>query len=348
MYIYRITNLLNGKIYIGQTIRDPDIRFRQHCLPSSASLISRAIRRIGKENFSFEVIAKCSSLQDLDKLEIENIIKHNSLIPNGYNVSPGGQYLDLRRKDGSSKEFYLYRALIKFNRSFYGSGILKGVRTEEHVQRSRDNIKNVISQPTIPRPYSTKRALEIYRKNGIASYGYEVTKDKSTKSGKKLSVSAYQQRVILVIQKYHLLGYSSKEIAGYLSHMLIPPSGGKQWKPAAISKIIANNPIDRRHIKETMKLRMNIENNDIRESDRPKIRLIRFMFFMGLSLKKIAMELNMMKIPTIDRSPLWNKAHIDRIIKDYPLIEAKMPDMSLINNVIGSALQDSRKQESDD
>ena len=62
MYIYKITNKINKKIYIGQTTRSIEERWKGHCKPSmtARSLISRAIQKYGKENFIIEHVVTCS------------------------------------------------------------------------------------------------------------------------------------------------------------------------------------------------------------------------------------------------------------------------------------------------
>lgn len=82
--IYKITNLINEKVYIGQSIHI-ERRWQEHCQPSSRSLIGRAIKKYGKENFSFQILEECREEQ-LDKLEEEYISKYNSVVPNGYNI----------------------------------------------------------------------------------------------------------------------------------------------------------------------------------------------------------------------------------------------------------------------
>lgn len=49
--LYKITNILNNKVYIGVTNRDPQIRFEEHKRKSSKSYISKAIQSDGVENF---------------------------------------------------------------------------------------------------------------------------------------------------------------------------------------------------------------------------------------------------------------------------------------------------------
>ena len=90
MYLYQITNLINGKIYIGQT-NNIQKRWSNHkCGNSPNQVIAKAIKKYGKENFQFEVLYRNISIEDIDELEIKTIQEKNSLVPNGYNVSRGG------------------------------------------------------------------------------------------------------------------------------------------------------------------------------------------------------------------------------------------------------------------
>ena len=82
--IYKIENLVNHKIYIGQSIRI-ERRWTEHCNKNGKSVISQAIQKYGKQNFSFQVIEECEPEQ-LNELEEYYIKKYNSVIPNGYNI----------------------------------------------------------------------------------------------------------------------------------------------------------------------------------------------------------------------------------------------------------------------
>lgn len=88
--IYKITNTINGKVYIGQTTASLRKRFSGHKWKGSTSRISKAIKKYGGSNFTAEVVCRCDSLSDLNNREISVIKAYNSLIPHGYNVHLGG------------------------------------------------------------------------------------------------------------------------------------------------------------------------------------------------------------------------------------------------------------------
>jgi group I intron endonuclease len=93
-HIYKITNNLNGKVYIGQTIQNVRERWATHCRKPRSEYeaemhIKRAILKYGKENFTFEVIDECDEKQ-LDEKEVFYISYYNSY-KSGYNSTPGGK-----------------------------------------------------------------------------------------------------------------------------------------------------------------------------------------------------------------------------------------------------------------
>ena len=95
MYIYKITNLLNNKIYIGQVYNKSIYdRFRRHireAKPTSKSYIGRAIAKHGFENFTIEEIDTANTLEELNEKEKYWITYYNSTDLNyGYNLTPGG------------------------------------------------------------------------------------------------------------------------------------------------------------------------------------------------------------------------------------------------------------------
>lgn len=94
--IYKITNEVNGKIYVGQSINIKE-RWKQHEYKAFnqnekgyPSAIHAAFRKYGLENFSFEVVEECLP-KELDEKEIYWIKELNTLAPSGYNMTTGGQ-----------------------------------------------------------------------------------------------------------------------------------------------------------------------------------------------------------------------------------------------------------------
>lgn len=90
--IYKITNLLNNKVYIGQS-NNIERRFKEHCTKwrSSRIPVDWDIHYLGKENFSFEILEECS-LNELNDKETYWIDFFNS-IEAGYNQNRGGDTL---------------------------------------------------------------------------------------------------------------------------------------------------------------------------------------------------------------------------------------------------------------
>lgn len=96
MIVYKLTNTLNQKSYIGMTTQSSEKRLRQHVCASKKddlknSLIARAIKKYGVKNFALEEISKALDIEDLRKKEFLAIKDYNTLSPNGYNLKEGGQ-----------------------------------------------------------------------------------------------------------------------------------------------------------------------------------------------------------------------------------------------------------------
>lgn len=88
--IYKITNLINGKEYVGQTTGSVLDRFNDHCVEKRNRHISNAIIKYGKSNFKVEQIASAFSKESLNDLEVHFVQQFNTMFPNGYNHRAGG------------------------------------------------------------------------------------------------------------------------------------------------------------------------------------------------------------------------------------------------------------------
>jgi group I intron endonuclease len=113
MIIYKITNILNGKIYIGYTTLSILIRFKTHVNKSKSGsdfLLHKAIRKYGVENFTIEQICECKNFKGLKRMEIFFIKKFNSFYKynKGYNMTKGGDGNDMndeiKKKIGMSNK----------------------------------------------------------------------------------------------------------------------------------------------------------------------------------------------------------------------------------------------------
>jgi group I intron endonuclease len=95
--IYVIQNALNGKQYVGQTIKTAEARLIQHFREAKYSkpgsrYLNHAIRKYGDDNFKVSVLEDNIDDNDiLDNLERKFIQELNTLAPNGYNIQTGGQ-----------------------------------------------------------------------------------------------------------------------------------------------------------------------------------------------------------------------------------------------------------------
>lgn len=145
--IYKITNLINGKIYIGQTIQTIKERWYRH-ISNAKSLssqernmvIKRAIRKYGKENFTIELIEECED-KNLDEREIYYIKYYDSYI-NGYNSTLGGKQNCTKFNSKVQKDLNIIKEL-------YLEGFsLKEIAKEYNVDKA--TIKTALSRINVP------------------------------------------------------------------------------------------------------------------------------------------------------------------------------------------------------
>ena len=132
MIIYCITNKINGKQYVGQTVRTAEERFKEHCRDKKM-YISQAIRKYGKENFLVETIDSALLIDDLNEKEIYWIEEFKTKKPNGYNLCDGGDNtlgynhtLEARMKMSMTKKSL--GSMVGVKNHFYGKSHTKETR----------------------------------------------------------------------------------------------------------------------------------------------------------------------------------------------------------------------------
>lgn len=106
--IYKITNKVNNKVYIGQTRYTLEFRWRQHQHKKDNTYFHNAIHKYGIENFELEILEECD-IELLNSKEMFYIAKYDSF-KNGYNLTIGGdgnRRLLLDSQYDEIKELYL-------------------------------------------------------------------------------------------------------------------------------------------------------------------------------------------------------------------------------------------------
>ena len=116
-YIYKITNNINGKIYIGKTnFLKPEDRWKQHLREAKRKRCEKrplysAINKYGKDNFNFEVVEQTDNTEEREKFWIYNLRTYVGFDDcKGYNATLGGDgksRLNLDDKDVIKKYFEL-------------------------------------------------------------------------------------------------------------------------------------------------------------------------------------------------------------------------------------------------
>lgn len=88
MFIYKISNTVNDKVYIGQTIRPIEDRFNRHINDATNNILdthfARAIRLYGPDKFYIELLDTANNQEELTQKERNYIQLYNS-VENGYN-----------------------------------------------------------------------------------------------------------------------------------------------------------------------------------------------------------------------------------------------------------------------
>ena len=97
--IYKITNIIDNKVYVGQTWKTLDIRFYQHCSKSGSIKLYRSIQKYGKNNFKIELVTIAHTQSIADYWEIYFIELFKSCDRNkGYNIRGGGSHGKLSKE----------------------------------------------------------------------------------------------------------------------------------------------------------------------------------------------------------------------------------------------------------
>lgn len=154
--IYKATNTVNGKGYIGQTTKTLDERISSHIYRAinkkTNFYFHNALRKYGKEKFVWEELCICSSLKKLNMMEVYYISQFDTF-NGGYNLTTGGEgtpahvlSVESRKKISETKMGYKYPP-----------------RSKEHCRKiSEAKMGGKLAQTTIDKIVATRKANKGY------------------------------------------------------------------------------------------------------------------------------------------------------------------------------------------
>lgn len=137
MIIYKIENNINGKIYIGLTTKDLSKRIAGH-IAENKSYIQKALNKYGLQSFAVSVIDSAESREILCEKERYWIQHYNSKVPNGYNLTDGGDGLINPSKVVRRAIAKKVSVLMKGNQ--YRTGIPHSEKTKKQIGESSKKV----------------------------------------------------------------------------------------------------------------------------------------------------------------------------------------------------------------
>jgi group I intron endonuclease len=178
MLVYLITNQLNGKQYVGQTVQSLEKRWKRHCWESTLNrnsmAITKAIALYGIEKFSIQILEECSNQVELNAAEQKFIIQFNTLAPCGYNLNTGG-----KSKGHLSEE--TKRKIAASNRNRQVSDLTKKKLSESHKgwvpsENTREKWRKTFQGKKQDEKVVRKRAIKLAKTYTLISpEGFETT-----------------------------------------------------------------------------------------------------------------------------------------------------------------------------
>ena len=209
------TNLINGKIYIGQHQgKNFDSKYY-----GTGRLIKQTIKKYGIENFSCKILHRCDSKSMLNIKEIYYIKKYKSRESNiGYNLAIGGLYNPMtkrkhtkksKKKIGSSRIGYITPIETKIKIS---NTLMRHKVTKE--ARSKISKKQLGRESPMKGKHHTDKAKKLLREYNLGKHLSKETINKISKknTGKKRSIEFKERiRKIKLGNNYNLGSHRTME-----------------------------------------------------------------------------------------------------------------------------------------
>ena len=166
--IYKITNKINGKIYIGKSIHIFK-RFKEHTTSKLISPLYHAFRKYNIINFTFEIIHLCEKCE-LDIYENYYIDYFNCLTPFGYNLFYNdetntkiiSEETKLRMSESHKGHIHSKEHKEKISKSLIGNKYNLG---NKHTEETKEKMRVYASKPRKPLSEEHKKKLSDIAKN---------------------------------------------------------------------------------------------------------------------------------------------------------------------------------------
>jgi group I intron endonuclease len=189
-FIYKITNIITHKCYIGETKQsNPESRWKKHKNTIKNGVgcpaLQDAVKKYGIENFKFDILIICFD-KDCYKYEIEYIKKYNSIVPNGYNIlegGPGGSFQGKTHSEETKR-----RISAKLKQKYIDNPKLKKEMSERNIiLMNSEVIKNKISEGMI----NSKKYQQMIKDKKVGNYNNNNLHTEETKNKIRESIKKY-------------------------------------------------------------------------------------------------------------------------------------------------------------
>jgi group I intron endonuclease len=199
--IYQAKNIVNGKCYIGKTVKSLTRRANRHkddAKAGSGACFHRALIKYGLESFQWDVLYQSGDEKKLFEMEIMFIRLLNTMTPNGYNLTAGGQ--------GMSGHLPSQETRVKLHNAQLGN-------TKGSGKKSSEEKKAKISAANFGKKRSkeTKRKLSLVHTGRIVGPPSEETKRKISEANKGKKRPAESVKRIWELRHLHGTDKRTKE-----------------------------------------------------------------------------------------------------------------------------------------
>lgn len=177
MIIYKITNIINGKSYIGQTAYSLNERWLSHLSDmvkkKDNNYFHNAIRKYGVEMFIREILFECNDRYILNVMETFKImVNHSHKSEGGYNITWGGEDNPMNHPEIKEKMSYSIKKLWSIpenHKRFCNS--MKGKKVSPFTQEHKEKLSNCKIENRNPN-YNKKQTEETKNKRSLALKKY--------------------------------------------------------------------------------------------------------------------------------------------------------------------------------